>query len=258
MKYLILIIAILGGSVCAEPVQLKEKLQSQERIGYLVVVDDSPVHTHMGATSVLPDEDDPYPYNWKLNQHIQEQFNKRIRESSQFRILSLAEYGITASDLSSGLIIPEKAQTRSKQKVLQRLRNELQIRTVVTFKKSGKQSLRGNCSSNMFGSIFVHCTKIPRIKTGLLTTGAKISRSGYAVADVTADVYILDEQINLADSDQIANANKSMTNEFLSFTEPKSIKVISEEEWAPVRMKVEESIDHLVDAVVNELVQNRK
>lgn len=255
MKYFLLFVAFLCGNAFAAPVQLKEKLQQQERIGYLVDVDDSPIHSHMGAMSVLPDEDDPYPYNWKLNQRIQERFNKKIRESSQFQMVNLAQSGFAVTDLTA-LNTMDKTRSAQKQQVIDRLKNDLHIRTIVIFSRSSIQTKPISCGSSML--MFITCPKTKPIKTGLLTKGGRISRSGYAVADVIANVYVLDQLINLSAEGPIAEANGSMTNEILTFTEPKSIKSIAEEEWTPVRAVIEESIDRLVDTVVNELIKNRQ
>jgi hypothetical protein len=250
VKALLALCAALLASCAAAPVVPESKLlRSQEQIGYLVEVSDSPVHRHAGGNLLIRDYDREYPFDWQLTQRATALLEKRLRESTQFRPINLKEHGLTLDDVA-GLIGRNKAWALNPQKqpVIERLQKELNIRTVVVLSSSGDQRMLNHC-------IPFYCRYSRGVGMGLYTTaGLPAFR---AVADVIADVYVLDVPVNLAYSDPMKTAQKAMAPWVNDYRRPRNIRAITEEEWQPIRTAVEQSTDSLVEEVVKELLRNR-
>jgi hypothetical protein len=238
-------VLLLGGCAAAPEV----RLSPQERIGFLVVLSDSPAHRDGGRTMYSKEMDRKYPFDWKLTQRTSERMAKKLA-SSRFVAVDLKEHGFTLADLA-GLVIKDKTWTPNpaKQAAYERLRKELNLRTVLVFSSPADKRMLNNC-------VGMYCTYSDRLTTGLFTA---VGRPAYmAIADVRADVYVLDPPVNLAATElELQRAHRFTVSSVPDF-KARDIQAISEDEWKPIQAAVERSIDVLTDAAIEELLARTK
>ncbi|MES2206678.1 MAG: hypothetical protein V4525_07770 [Pseudomonadota bacterium] len=228
------------------------KLSPNERIGLLVDVRNVPVHSHGAASLLARDTHREYPFDWKITNYLIDQFTKKVQASTQFQVVNLAEHGIVLTDVTRLIGRNDKTWVINPEKeaIIDRLQKDFNIRTLVVLSSSSDKIMINGCAPFPF-----FCRYTNGISTGLYTRRAMFGLEYFAVADIIADIPILDAPINLAYSDAMIKAQKTMIKPLPAFKKPVNIKAISEEEWQPVRLAVEQSIDNYIDAVIKELVQ---
>lgn len=225
-----------------------KKLSQAERIGVLIDVNDKPTHRHAGANPFIADYDRPYSFDWKLTQYIEDQFAEKIRVSTKFQFVNLKDYGLKREDVAELVIAGEKeyALNFRKDKIITRLKGELGLRTIIVFGSRGG-SMVNTC-------LQFSCRMSENIHTGLYTTAGVLTFR--PVSDVSANIYILDDPVDLAHAWNVIMANGFRIPALKKYARPEDIKSLTEQDWAPIRAAVELSIDQYIDEVVKELLLN--
>jgi hypothetical protein len=235
-------VAVLLAGCASAPPGPQFEIRQGERIGLLVEVDDTPVHTHYG-----PDGSGRfvrgYPYPWQLDASVTELLRRQLTAAG-FSTVDLGAQGMRYANLDRLIVQSGRQWVAAADGMAERLRRQ-GIRAVVLV-KSAPTPAAHDCAD---GPCRAHDADGPGLYS---RTNADIT-TYYAVAAFSWHVYLLDPPADLATAEPLRTTLQTPSVALLGLPPPADLKALSAAELEPVRDKVLEYTEAEAEDVVRAL-----
>jgi len=233
------IIVLLTGCGISQPKLPEYSVSDEDKIGYIINVENKIEHTHMGTT-IFNNFNKTYNYEWNLSQYIDKYINKKM--SSKLIDLSKLGYSIEAL---KGLIIAQDGQwIISKRDKYNKLVKDLNLKAIILINDEPNNYFSYPSSYNVEG-------------TGLLSHHVLGMKRYFSVLGVKSHIYLLNPQGAIVTRDEnlsiLYDPLISSYEEKSGFNAPIDIENLTEKEFEPVKNINIKHLNFLLDKTLKYL-----
>ena len=227
------------------------QMQSDSKVGVLVVAKEKLTHTHVGTT-IFNNFVKEYDNDWDIKNTIFAQIKNNIERNGKVQVVNLEEYGINDTDNLDFVHVENKQWAFNKANAA--LRNKLLeqgINAVVVVRESPSLAVM-ECSA--YG-----CSEHYSAGYGLFTRSFLGLDRYMASISFRASVETLDKAIDFTLAKELRESQHFQQKHVLmdTFSDPKNFEAITAKEFEPVKQEITSYFAHF-STITNQFLQGSK
>ena len=245
MKKLIVVFIIhlaITGCATLPPIPNFEMTQGA-KVGLFIDIGNQVRHAHIGTT-VFNNFNKTYPYDWNLAHIATKSFEQSLKKKG-FVVVDLNSAGFKLDDINALIIAQDKnwKQNLAKTDIIKKLQDELNLRAIIIVEEQRVMASM-ECSSG-------GCIERYIDGCGLYTRSILGVTQYKAVAALATIIYLFNPPAFLSAGDAWRFQWKLRTMTLSNFSKPNDFRDITEKEFEPVRVAIENYITNTADKAAN-------
>lgn len=237
-------IFLLSGcmSIYVPPMPTVE-IKQNAKLGLLVNTSNTPTHSHVGTT-IFNNYVNTYDHNWNMQSRIFELFKNNIEENTNYTVVDLSELTVEEQNKLNFVGVTNKQWTELEQNAsLKQKLLEMNISSIITITEVPTTAML-NCSQ--FG-----CTNFYSQGQGMFSRSVFGMHTYMASASYSFEVELLDPAVDLMYFESLRELTRFDSLNFIvkDFPSPVDIKQMKEEEFLPIRDKIENHLETIAQTI---------